>query len=117
VDIIYGAVNPSGRLPYTIGKSINDYGAKVLYSSSQSIPTITYTEGLNIDYRWFDSVRRGLSNLFLNSNGLWQNNIVPRYEFGYGLSYTTFSYSNLKISGEVGSYTPPTGPGSSLDAS
>jgi beta-glucosidase len=50
-DILYGAVNPSGRLPYTIGKSITDYPAAVLYSSSDANPQINYTEGLFIDYR------------------------------------------------------------------
>jgi beta-glucosidase len=97
VDILYGIVNPSGRLPYTIGKSINDYAATVVYSGSN--PQIAYSECLNIDYRHFDSA-----------------GITPRYEFGFGLSYTTFSYSTLSVTGAVGSYTPPSGPGSSLDS-
>jgi len=41
---------------------------------------ITYTEALEIDYRWFDA-----------------KNITPRFEFGFGMSYTTFEYSNLNI--------------------
>ncbi|CAK5281386.1 unnamed protein product [Mycena citricolor] len=81
VDVLFGAVNPSGRLTYTVAKQRSDYPADVLYSSGDPVPQITYSEGLGIDYRWFDS-----------------KNIQPRWEFGYGLSYTTFQYSGLGIS-------------------
>ncbi|KAH9010572.1 beta-glucosidase [Lactarius pseudohatsudake] len=82
VDILYGAVNPSGRLPYTIAKSPSDYSAQlVIGGSGEEIVNITYSEGLFIDYRHFDAA-----------------NIAPRYEFGFGLSYTTFKYSGLSIS-------------------
>lgn len=74
-DVLYGAFNPSGRLPYTIAKNITDYPAQV--STSLEIP---YSEGLEIDYRAFDA-----------------RNITPRFEFGFGMSYTTFSYSSLSI--------------------
>lgn len=62
VDTLFGVVPPSGRLPYTIGKSITDYAAQVVYTApaedSQQIDTvqIDYTEGLLIDYRWFDQM-------------------------------------------------------------
>ncbi|TFK76897.1 glycoside hydrolase family 3 protein [Pluteus cervinus] len=92
-DILYGAYNPSGRLPYTIGKSVDDYSAKVSTASS----TVTYSDGIFVDYRHFD-----------------RNNIQPRFEFGFGLSYTTFSYSNLIVSGSTTGGTQPTGLGSSL---
>ncbi|KAF9015366.1 glycoside hydrolase family 3 protein [Cyathus striatus] len=98
VDILYGAYNPSGRLPYTIGKTIDDYGTEVIYSSSSSILQIPYNEGIFIDYRHFDKA-----------------NITPRFEFGFGLSYTTFDYSGLTITGSVGDGTAPSGLGSSLD--
>ncbi|KAK7058250.1 hypothetical protein VNI00_001881 [Paramarasmius palmivorus] len=115
VDILYGAYNPrylkllslahdknqprySGRLPYTIGKSVNDYSVQVLYDNSG--PNIRYSEGLFVDYRHFD-----------------RENIEPRFEFGFGLSYTTFEYSDISISGSTGGYTPTSGPGSSLDES
>jgi len=97
VDILYGAYNPSGRLPFTFGKSVNDYAAQVVYSGQPTVP-INYDEGLLIDYRHFDSA-----------------NIQPRFEFGFGLSYTTFDYQSLSVSGSVGSGTPPLGPGSALD--
>ncbi|KAJ6607197.1 beta-glucosidase [Mycena sp. CBHHK59/15] len=85
VDVLFGdgpqATNPSGRLPYTIAKQRSDYSADVLYSSSVTTPQITYSEALNIDYRWFDA-----------------QNITPRFEFGFGLSYTTFAYRSLHVS-------------------
>jgi len=93
-DVLYGHYNPSGRLPYTIAKKREDYGVDVLYSSPDPIPQITYSEGLLIDYRWFDA-----------------KNIAPRFEFGFGLSYTTFEYGYLevRICGTAG------GPRKSLD--
>jgi beta-glucosidase len=103
-------------LPYTIGKKISDYPAQVLYSSGSQHPVINYSEGLLIDYRWFDAV----SVHFDVSLGLYltdmQKNIAPRYAFGFGLSYTTFDYSKASVSGSVGSYTPPSGPGSSVNS-
>ncbi|KAH8649701.1 beta-D-glucoside glucohydrolase [Tricladium varicosporioides] len=74
-DILYGSSSPSGKLPYTIAKSAADYGVDVLKTDD------SYTEGLYIDYRRFD-----------------KEAITPRYEFGFGLSYTTFAYSSLKTS-------------------
>jgi beta-glucosidase len=71
-DILYGSTAPSGKLPYTIAKQTSDYGTSIQSGSD------SYSEGIYIDYRHFD-----------------QANISPRYEFGYGLSYTTFSYSGI----------------------
>lgn len=81
-DILLGNVNPSGKLPYTMGKSLEDYGpgGQILYYANGAIPQQDFSEGLYIDYRHFD-----------------KNGIAPRYEFGYGLSYTTFEYSNLTV--------------------
>ncbi|KAF9569768.1 beta-glucosidase [Agrocybe pediades] len=99
VDVIYGAYNPSGRLPYTIAKVDTDYGAQVTTGGSKNtILQIPYSEGLFVDYRHFD-----------------QANITPRFEFGFGLSYTTFNYASLSITGSASGGTPPSGPGSSLD--
>lgn len=74
-DILYGSSTPSGKLPYTIAKQTSDYGTQWLASGDDS-----FTEGLFIDYRRFDAL-----------------NISPRYEFGFGLSYTKFDYSNLNV--------------------
>ena len=81
-DILLGNVNPSGKLPYTIGRSLDDYGpgAKIQYYPNGAIPQQNFSEGLYIDYRHFDKY-----------------GIDPRYEFGFGLSYTSFEYSNLVV--------------------
>ncbi|OJD10378.1 hypothetical protein AJ78_08586 [Emergomyces pasteurianus Ep9510] len=81
-DVLFGYVDASGRLPYTMGKNLTDYGPEsgVLYKSDDPIPQKDFSHGLYIDYRYFDAY-----------------NITPRYEFGYGLSYTTFNLSNLTL--------------------
>ncbi|SJL05953.1 related to Probable beta-glucosidase L [Armillaria ostoyae] len=98
-DVLYGVYNPSGRLPYTIAHNASDYSAAVIYSSSSSILDIPYNEGLFVDYRHFDA-----------------QGIKPRFEFGFGLSYTTFEYSDLSISGSTAGDIA-SGPGSSIDPS
>ncbi|KAL1863663.1 hypothetical protein Plec18170_000501 [Paecilomyces lecythidis] len=82
VDVLFGVQDASGRLPYTIGKSLEDYGpgAQVLYEPNGDIPQVNLTESLYIDYRYFD-----------------KHDITPRYEFGFGLSYTTIELSDLRI--------------------
>lgn len=81
VDVLTGKVNPSARLTFTIAKSADDYSASVFYGpTSETIIHIPYTEKLEIDYRYFD-----------------KQDITPRFEFGFGLSYTNFSFSGLKV--------------------
>lgn len=82
VDILFGKTNPSGHLPFTIGKSLDDYGpgAKVMYLPNGVIPQQDFSEGLYIDYRYFD-----------------KKGIEPRFEFGFGLSYTNFNLSNILV--------------------
>ncbi|KAE9402449.1 beta-D-xylosidase/beta-D-glucosidase [Gymnopus androsaceus JB14] len=80
VPVLYGDVAPSGKLPWTWGKSVDDYPPNGVITDDVYSPQSNFTEGVFIDYRWFDMM-----------------NITPRYEFGFGLSYTTFSYSNLWI--------------------
>ncbi|KAJ5612744.1 hypothetical protein N7510_005938 [Penicillium lagena] len=81
-DVLFGDVDASGRLPYTIGRSLEDYGpgAQVLYETHDSVPQVNLNQALYIDYRYFD-----------------RYNITPRFEFGFGLSYTTFNFSSLHI--------------------
>ncbi|KAJ8084258.1 hypothetical protein PM082_003026 [Marasmius tenuissimus] len=114
-DILYGAYNPSGRLPYTIGKSINDYSAKVVYDNN--VAEINYSEGLPTHLiRSTASETDALEGIFVDYRHFDQSNIQPRFEFGFGLSYTNFTYSGLSISGSTGGRTPTSGPGSSLDS-
>lgn len=84
-QVLYGSVSPSGRLPYTVAKKAADYGSllgpcQASDSDDPSSPQCTFTEGVNIDYRAFLA-----------------RNITPRYELGFGLTYTTFDYTQLRI--------------------
>ena len=90
VDILYGAVNPSAKLPYTIALETDDYNALPITAVNSTDPyawQAYFDEKLEIDYRYFDA-----------------QNMSVRYEFGFGLSYTTFELSNMTITA-VGSGT------------
>ena len=83
IEVMYGNQSPSGRLPYTVAHQESDYGPLLGPtlpgpdgSDTQYFPQSNFTEGLNIDYKYF-----------------LEKNIAPRFPFGYGLTYTTFSYS------------------------
>lgn len=79
-DVLYGRVNPGGKLPYTIGRNRSDYGTDVLYEQNGQVPQFNFQEGVFIDYRTFD-----------------EREVEPTYEFGFGLSYTTFDYSDISV--------------------
>jgi beta-glucosidase len=92
-DVLYGRVNPGGKLPFTIGRDQSEYGVDLIYNptNGHAAPQDNFEEGVFIDYRYFD-----------------KHNITPAYEFGFGLSYTTFSYSNINVvKATPGPYTPP----------
>ncbi|KAI0002723.1 glycoside hydrolase family 3 protein [Xylariaceae sp. FL0662B] len=78
VDVLYGKVNPRGRTPFTWGKGADDWGVHILFNSTTQQPQQDFAEGVFIDYRYFD-----------------REEIEPSFEFGFGLSYTNFTYSNL----------------------
>lgn len=96
VDALYGFINPGGKLPFTIARNRADYGTDVMYEPNNGqfdAPQDTFSEGVFIDYRYLDA-----------------NGIDPIYEFGFGLSYTTFKYSNLVITpASPAPYTPSSG--------
>ena len=100
VDVIYGAANPSGRLPYTIAKSPKDYLAQlVLGGKGKEISNITYSEGCVCCVSvFFFSVTTLLSRrLFVDYRHFDSAKITPRFEFGFELSYTAPQYSGLNI--------------------
>ncbi|KAK7746558.1 hypothetical protein SLS62_009355 [Diatrype stigma] len=74
-DVLFGTVNPSGKLVYTIARNESDYDAGTQVQETEL--ELEFSEGNYIDYKYFD-----------------RYNVTPRYEFGYGLSYTTFVYGN-----------------------
>lgn len=84
-DVILGNVNPSGKLPWTMPKKIEDSPAHAT-NSFPGNESVTYEEGILVGYRWFDT-----------------KNITPLYPFGYGLSYTNFEFS--KVATDKESYT------------
>ncbi len=80
-DVLLGKVNPSGHLPTTFPLREQDspvFGDRQAYPGTNQ--TVRYKEGVLIGYRWFDD--RGLD---------------VAYPFGHGLSYTTFSYADLRL--------------------
>jgi beta-glucosidase len=94
-DILYGRHNPGGKLPFTIGSNAAEYGPDLIYepTDGSNSPQDNFEEGVFIDYRAFD-----------------KQNVTPIYEFGFGLSYTKFSYSGIKVSKvAAGAYKPTTG--------
>ncbi len=84
-NILFGKVNPSGKLPITFPASVKDLPRPTIPIPSPPDSTapfnVDYTiEGFNVGYKWFQA-----------------QNIQPLFAFGYGLSYTTFSISNLQL--------------------
>lgn len=95
VDILYGKVNPGGKLPFTMGAARGEYGSDLIYlpNNGDLSPQEDFSEGVFIDYRAFDKLGE-----------------TPLYEFGFGLSYTTFEFSNLQITQHSAPpYTSPAG--------
>lgn len=100
VDILYGKQSP-GRTPFTWGPSLESYGVQVTTTpnNGNNAPQDNFSEGSFIDYRYFDKVAPNK-----NSPG------APTYEFGFGLSWSTFKFSGLTIQkNNVGPLNPPTG--------
>jgi beta-glucosidase len=79
-DVIYGKTNPSGKLPLTIPRRVNDNPAFLNYRSDAG--RTLYGEDIYVGYRWYDKV-----------------DIDPLFAFGHGLSYTTFELKDFRIAG------------------
>jgi beta-glucosidase len=79
-DVLFGDVNPSGKLPMTIAQATTDYPANTAAQYPGANNHAAYSEGLLIGYRHFDAKA-----------------ITPLFPFGHGLSYTSFNYANLSV--------------------
>jgi len=80
-DVISGKVNPSGKLPTTFPKRYEDVPSRSFPGEPKDNPqVVVYDEDIYVGYRYYDTFR-----------------VEPAFEFGFGLSYTTFEYSNLKL--------------------
>lgn len=85
-DVICGAVNPSGKLPTTFPKEYSDVPSSSFPGEPGDDPTVVvYDEGIYVGYRYFDTF-----------------GVEPSFEFGFGLSYTSFDYNDLSIEREAG---------------
>lgn len=98
VSLLYGDENFSGKLPYSVPKNESDYDGldKPALPEGDFIyfPQADFDEGVYIDYRALDA-----------------KNYTPRYEFGFGLSYTTFAFSGLSVAkGNASTSEYPVGP-------
>ncbi|KAJ6463752.1 putative beta-glucosidase [Mycena vulgaris] len=80
VPVLWGETSPSGKLPYTIAKNESDWPPNGIISDAVLAPQANFTEKLLVDYKWFDA-----------------KNITPRWEFGFGLSYTKFQFGKLSL--------------------
>jgi beta-glucosidase len=78
--LLFGDVNPSGKLPMTFPVSLTQVPASTAAQWPGTNSQVNYSEGLDVGYRWYDA-----------------QNVTPLFPFGYGLSYTSFSYSGLRV--------------------
>lgn len=86
-DVLFGDVNPSGRLSVTMPGAENEMGlTKDQWPGTNGMAT--YSEKLEVGYRWYHA-----------------QGVTPAFPFGHGLSYTTFDYSNVKVSQKVNGAT------------
>lgn len=85
-EILFGDTDPSGHLPVTFEKRAEDNPTFLSYYPQEGSVHVPYKEGIFVGYRGYE-----------------KNKVQPLFPFGYGLSYTTFRFSNLKVQGRKGS--------------
>jgi beta-glucosidase len=79
-SLLFGNTDPSGHLTVTFPTSLSQVPASTAAQWTGANGTVQYSEGIDVGYRWYDS-----------------KTLTPVFPFGYGLSYTSFSFSNLKV--------------------
>ncbi|SCE47735.1 beta-glucosidase [Streptomyces sp. DvalAA-14] len=79
-SLLFGDTNPSGHLPVTFPTSLSQVPAHTAAQWPGTNGNVQYSEGVDVGYRWYDA-----------------NNLTPLFPFGFGLSYTSFSFSNLHV--------------------
>ena len=79
-SVLYGATDPSGHLPVTFPRSLSQVPASTPAQFPGVNGKVLYSEGIYVGYRWYDA-----------------RNLTPLFPFGYGLSYTSFAFSDLRI--------------------
>jgi beta-glucosidase len=84
-EVLLGMANPSGKLPFTFPRRLEDNPAYLYYSPGRDAP---YGEGVFVGYRYYE-----------------KRKLAPLFPFGHGLSYTTFEYESLRVPAAVGSGT------------
>lgn len=82
-DLLFGSVNPSGKLPLTFPVEVSDTYAKHGMQYPGNGQSVKYTEGIDVGYRWYQT-----------------HHLKPLFPFGFGLSYTTFQFSDLSVEKE-----------------
>ena len=89
--MIFGIVNPSGKLPITFPASVSDLPRPVIPGIPNGTTQfdVSCTEGFNVGYKWYDL-----------------NHRTPLFPFGFGLSYTTFAFSNRSLTANLSAANP-----------
>ncbi len=83
-EILFGTVNPSGKLPATFEKQIEDRSSFACYHDDDKDKRVALTDGIFCGYRQVDKA-----------------GVTPQFPFGFGLSYTTFAYENMRVSAKT----------------
>lgn len=83
--LLFGEINPSGKLPMSFPKKLEDHGSQALgeYPGDTARLQVNYFDDIYVGYRYYDAF-----------------NVAPQFPFGHGLSYTGFAYSNLQVGRE-----------------
>jgi beta-glucosidase len=90
-NLLFGAVNPSGKLPITFPASVEQLPHPAIAQPPDGVTPfpVDYSEGFNVGYKWYDS-----------------QGLVPLFPFGFGLSYTAFSFSNVAVTDNMTASNP-----------